>query len=136
VSQSTFTKEQFWAELEALGEEKVLVGYKVEKRWGSPPLAKAELVEIWLKSKEDVRALAASMRRDAREEETLSISKRSAATAEDALSIARDANSIATEQLSAARRNARYAMYAAAVAATAVVASSKDEIYALIARFL
>ena len=90
----------------------------------------------WLALQAEERANASSAKRDAREEETLSISKRSAATAEEALSTAKSANLIASEQLVAARRNARYAMYAAAVATTAAIVSAKAEIYEFIAKFL
>lgn len=122
MPQETYTKEQFWSDLEALGEDKVLLAYKVEQRWGSPPGQRAVLVELWLKSKEDERALAASAKRDAREEETLSIAK--------------EANRIASEAEFAARKQARYAMYAAIVAATAAIVSAKEDIWSLIAKFL
>ena len=61
---------------------------------------------------------------------------RTLAIAEEALSTAKSANLIASEQLVAARRNARYAMYAAAVAMTAAIVSAKEEIWALIAKLL
>lgn len=71
-----YSKSSVWAELDALGEEEVLLRHRVEKRWGVPPFERAELVDLWLKSKDDARALEASMRRDAREEETLLIARR------------------------------------------------------------
>ena len=86
----------------------------------------------WLAERQAKRDEDVASKRDAREEETLSISKRSAATADEALSTAKSANRIASEQLAAARRNARWAMYAAIIAATAAAISAKDQILALI----
>ncbi|WP_439887820.1 hypothetical protein ACSX1C_00790 [Pseudomonas sp. MBLB4123] len=72
---STYTKEEFWAELNDLGEEEVRVRLFVSKQWGDVG-QKYELTHIWLKSQEDKRVLEASSKRDARELETLAIAKR------------------------------------------------------------
>lgn len=67
---------------------------------------RASLAQEWLRRKEESRVTAASVKRDAREEETLSISKRATAISEAALSIAKEANRIASEDLEAARSSA------------------------------
>ena len=64
-----FTKDEFWSELEALGEEEVLINLNVRKMYGQVGSSgkgpeKYELAKIWLKKKEDQRALEASGRRD------------------------------------------------------------------------
>ena len=117
----------------ALGEESVRM---MDSGSQLVPDDRLRFSRVWLKEQEDVRGIAASALRDSREEETLSIARRSAATAEEALSTAKSANLIASEQLLAARRNARYAMYAAAIAAAAAIVSAKEEIWSLIAKLL
>ena len=86
----------------------------------------------WLRIKDSAVADVAASKRDAREERTLAI-------AEDALSIAKVANRIASEDLAvakdsatSARRNARWALYAAVTAVVAAIIAAKDQIYALI----
>lgn len=78
----------------------------------------ASLAEEWLRSREAARAEASAAKRDAREEKTLAIAK--------------EANSIARSQAIAAARSARWAMYAAIIAAVAAAITSKDQILALI----
>jgi hypothetical protein len=126
-----FTKEQFWAELDALGEEDVLVRFRVSKQWGTAG-SKYELAMIWLAEQDAKRALAASEKRDAREERTLAI-------AAEALSTAKEANRIASEDLEAARSSAssafeeaRWARWAAIIATAAAAIAAKDQILALI----
>ena len=72
----------------------------------------------WLRSKEAARTGASAAKRDARDEETLAIAK--------------EANSIARSQATAAANSARWAMYAAIIAATAAAIATKDQILALI----
>jgi hypothetical protein len=79
----------------------------------------------WLEMKRVEREVEASSKRDAREEETLSIAK-------EANRLASEANSFARLQAAAASRSARYAMYAAAIAATVAIAGYKDQILKLI----
>ena len=118
--------EEFWSELDSLGEEKVLVRLRVSKQWGDSPLGnKHALVLIWLKRQEDARAADSSTKRASRAARTLAI-------AEEALSIARDDLSIARSSAKSARANARWAMYAAIIAIVAAAISAKDQIIALI----
>ena len=71
-AQETFTKEQFWSELDAIGEDDVRVKFSVAKQWGDVG-PKHALVLLWLKDKEDKRASASSAKRDLREQRTLYI---------------------------------------------------------------
>ena len=65
MAQETFTKEQFWSELDALGEDEVRVSFSVTKQFGDVG-AKHELTKLWLKRLEDSRASEAANKRDAR----------------------------------------------------------------------
>lgn len=73
MAQETFTESEFWAKLEAVGEDQVRINL-IKKVYGDHG-AKCELVLEWLRRKEEARALEASAKRDAREEETLAIAK-------------------------------------------------------------
>ena len=74
MPQETPTKALFWSELDALGEDAVLLELRVEKQWGNPPGgAKYALVLLWLESQESARALAASDKRDARSNSAISV---------------------------------------------------------------
>ena len=77
MAQETFTKESFWSELDALGEDEVRVRFSVTKQFGDVG-PKHELTKLWLAHKD-------SAKRDAREEKTLKIAK-------EANSIARSAS--------------------------------------------
>jgi hypothetical protein len=68
MAQETFTKESFWAELDALGEDEVRVRFSVTKQFGDVG-PKHELAKLWLARKD-------SAKRDAREERTLSLASR------------------------------------------------------------
>lgn len=103
-----FTK--FKNELETLGEK--AVREKMAHHYWSPIPSKESFALYWLSCIDKERDIEASLRRDAREEETLSIAK--------------EANSIASSALIASRQQARYAMYAAIVATTALIISSID----------
>jgi hypothetical protein len=83
----------------------------------------------WLEEKRIEREVEASSKRDAREEETLAIAK-------EANLLASEANSFARLQAVAASRSARYAMYAAAIAATVAIAGYKDQIFSIIENYL
>lgn len=65
--QETFTKEQFWSELDALGEEEVRVRFSVTKQFGDVG-PKHELTKLWLSDKRDAREAVsmAKIRRDVR----------------------------------------------------------------------
>jgi hypothetical protein len=63
MAQETFTKESFWAELDALGEDEVRVRLSVTKQFGDVG-PKHELAKLWLARKD-------SAKRDVREESTL-----------------------------------------------------------------
>ena len=63
--QETFTKEQFWSELDALGEEEVRIRFSVTKQFGDVG-PKHELTKIWLSDKREAR-------RDRRENITLAV---------------------------------------------------------------
>jgi len=71
------------------------------------------------------------VRRETREEETLSIARKALEQAEAANLLASEANSIAWSQAAAAWRAARYAMYAAIIAAVAAIAGNKDAILSI-----
>ena len=78
---TTFTKEEFWAELDALGEEQVRINLYVIPMYGQLGMSgtgpqKYELAKIWLQKQQDQRDLEASSKRDARETETLKIANR------------------------------------------------------------
>ena len=113
-------------EFEALGEAEVLRRFKCGE---FNSFTRKEPARAWLELKESVRLTEASAKRDAREEETLSIAKR-------ALSIAEEANLIATRDLSAAREQARWAKWAAIIAAIAAMIATKEEIVALVISWL
>ena len=85
--------------------------------------------KLW--SKEECRKLdeAASARRDEREEATLEMAK-------EANRLASEANATARLEAAAASRSARYAMYAAAIAATGAIAANKDQIISVILNLL
>lgn len=101
--------DDFLASIEKLGEDAVRTKL-ASKLWETEP-ARRGLVELWLKSKDDERAAAAEVKRDAREE--------------DKLRIAHEANLIA--------RRAMYAAIIAAIAAAiAAVFAAKAEILRLI----
>ena len=82
---------QLWSELDALGEDKVLLMHKVHERWGVPPFHKADSVELWLKSKSDARIAEAASRKESREEESLSIARKALTTSRSATRIATSA---------------------------------------------
>jgi hypothetical protein len=63
MAQETFTKEQFWAELDQLGEESVRVNLFVAKTYGDGG-PKRTLAEEWLRSRETSLSAAAQKRRD------------------------------------------------------------------------
>lgn len=67
MAQETFTKEQFWSELDELGEDEVRVRFSVTKQFGDVG-AKHELTKLWLADKRDAREAAsmAKIRRDVR----------------------------------------------------------------------
>lgn len=69
----------------------------------------------WLRRKSDEH-------RDRREEETLSLAK-------EANRLAFEANSIARLEAASAARSSRYAMYAAIIAAVAIVIDNKEDIF-------
>ena len=75
MAPETFTKEQFWSELDALGEEDVRVRFSVTKQFGDVG-TKHELTKLWLKRFEDSRASEAANKRDAREDKTLRLASR------------------------------------------------------------
>ena len=76
------------------------------------------VIEEWLRRKVEARTQAAAAKRDALEEESLAVDKAtSRATSEAAIS---------------ARSAARWAMWAAIIAITAVAIANKDQILALI----
>lgn len=91
--QSTFTKDSFWAELDKLGEEQVLINLNVTKTYGQVGMSgtgpeKYELTKIWLKKQQDQRDFESSLKRDAREIETLKIASRANNIAIAAIAIA------------------------------------------------
>ena len=73
MAQETFTEAEFWAKLDAVGENQVRINL-IKKIYGDHG-AKRDLVLEWLRRKEEARALEASAKRDAREEATLAIAK-------------------------------------------------------------
>ena len=121
--------------LESLGVDEV----RVRLAHGAWSERHKRFVEIWLESKVREKDGLASAKRDEREERTLSI-------AAEALSIAKEANEIARSEAEAARRNAsaaeaaaiearqqaRWAMYAAILAAAMAISANKDIILGLI----
>jgi hypothetical protein len=117
---------------EADGVNEDVLRYDIESgTLKSSPLREAA-AKVSLAKREQARALAASDKRDWREDRTLKI-------AEDALSTAKDANRIASEDLAIARSSAessrssaRWAMYAAIIATVAAAIAAKDQILALI----
>lgn len=120
-------KERLFASFETMGESEVSIRYTITP--GYSPNIDTPYAQEWLRLKQEKRDLAASEKRDAREEETLAIAK-------EANRLASEANSIARLQAAAASRSARYAMYSAAIATTAAIAGYKDQIYELISLFL
>ncbi len=113
----TFTKEQFWAELDALGEEEVRVRV-VTKRYGNAS-AKRSLAEEWLRSKD--------------QEHKDSSAAEQIAVARDAANAARDAADSARDNVSAARDAADAAWVAAREAKTANKIAKAAVIMAMIA---
>lgn len=103
------TRHAVWrAEFEKLGETGVRM---IDPGPHVIPDDRVQFSKVWL-------AERSSAKRDSREAETLAIAK--------------EANDIARSQAAAAWRAARYAMYAAAIAAAAALVASKDEIFKLI----
>jgi hypothetical protein len=139
MSNPEYPAEMAWLVKEADASNEDVLRYEIESGAHNASPLRLAAAKVSLAKKSDARALAASDKRDAREEETLSISKASAAMAAEALSVAKEANRIASDDLTiarssaeSARSNARWAMYAAAVAATAALAANRDQILALI----
>ena len=87
------------------------------------------LVREWLRERDEARYADSSSKRDAREEATLSIAK-------EANRLASEANTIARLESASASRSARYAMYAAVIAAIGTIIAAKSEIYELIFKFI
>jgi hypothetical protein len=103
MAQETFTKEQFWANLEQFGEQEVRLRLGMgEYGINSPHRA---LVDEWLRNKNQ---------------------RRSEASQAEALSIARSAKDAAWEAARAARQANTIAMIAIVVAAIAAVISLTD----------
>lgn len=71
MAQETFTESEFWATLDAVGENQVRINL-IKKIYGDHG-AKRELTLEWLRRKEEERSLEASAKRDAREIKTLRI---------------------------------------------------------------
>jgi hypothetical protein len=88
--------------------------------------------KAWLAERQAQRDEAASALRDAREEETLLVARQSNAIAAEALTIANSANRIASDQSAVARKNGRWAIYAAIVSTVSIAVSAKDHVLALI----
>jgi hypothetical protein len=61
---TTWTKEEFWAELDELGEESVRLKFATGS-WGDN--TRSGLVTLWLKTKDNEQAAAESAKRDASE---------------------------------------------------------------------
>lgn len=101
------------ARFESIGPEGVLREI-AEGRHGPPTSPARDEVEAWLHPRMALAEAAASARRDSM-------------TAE-AISIAKEANAIARFEAAAAARSARWAMYAAIIAATGAAIAAKDEI--------
>lgn len=72
MAQETFTKEQFWSELDALGEEEVRVRFSVTKQFGDVG-PKHELTKLWLSDRAEARHAKREARRDRRENITLTV---------------------------------------------------------------
>lgn len=73
MTQETYNETDFWATLDAIGEDQVRINI-IKKIYGDHG-AKRELTLEWLRRKEESRATEASDKRDKREEETLDIAK-------------------------------------------------------------
>ena len=69
----TWTKEEFWAKLDAIGEPDVRVKFATGE-WRDN--IRSGLVTIWLKSKDDERSAISSSKRDARESKAISLASR------------------------------------------------------------
>lgn len=82
--------------------------------------------ELWIESEQIRLSTDAEAKRNAREAETLSIAKEANRIASDALAEARSNSA-------SARTQARWAKWAAIIAATAAAISSKEEIWSAIA---
>ena len=65
MERETFTREQFWSELDALGEDEVRIKFSVTKQFGNAG-PKHELAKLWLCDR-------AKAHRDKRENITLTI---------------------------------------------------------------
>ncbi|MBU1225034.1 MAG: hypothetical protein KKA22_14855 [Gammaproteobacteria bacterium] len=74
MARETFTKEQFWSELDALGEEDVRIRFSVTKQFGDVG-PKHELAKLWLSDKREAREAAsmAKIRRDVRVDRYIAI---------------------------------------------------------------
>jgi hypothetical protein len=92
---------------------------------GQPGSPMRYSVDAWLRSKHAVAEADSSAKRDAREEATLAIAK-------EANRLASEANSIARLDVAAASRSARWAMYAAIIAAIGALIATKDQIFTFI----
>jgi hypothetical protein len=124
MDETIFEKqERLFAMFEKMGESEVSIIYTITP--GYSPDRDTPYAQEWLRLKQEKRDFVASEKRDTREEETLAIAK-------EANLLAAEANSIARVEAAAASRSARYAMYAAAVAATVAIAGYKDQILELI----
>jgi hypothetical protein len=84
--------------------------------------------EEWFRRLDQEREDARALLRDEREERTLAIAEEANAIASRALAISEEQTSAAARAARAAERQSRYAMYAAIIAATALIVSNKDSI--------
>lgn len=138
-----------YVEFESLGEEVVQMKHQNPHSWTNERY-KHGAAEAWLKAKEDERALTASERRDAREEETLAIARasndlareandvarsassfaeRASVAADEANAVARESNAISRESVKASRLEARAAKYAALIAAIAAITANRADMW-------
>lgn len=119
--------ERLFSMFEEMGESEVGIRYTITPGYSSD--IDTSYAKEWLRLKQEKRDLAASEKRDTREEETLAIAK-------EANRLASEANSIARVEAAAASRSARYAMYAALIAATVAIAGNIDNIMELINKII
>ena len=123
-----YPDEMAWIVAEADGTNEDVLRYEIESgKHVSSPLRLAA-AKVSLAKREDARALAASDKRDAREEETLSIAREANRIAESAAATAAFAASTATDAL----RIAKHERTATVIAAIAAIVAAIAAMYTLI----
>lgn len=121
-------RRDYFAKFEKYGESEVRI--QINKGiWHQQNRIMLGYAQEWLRLKDEDRALEASSKRDAREEETLKIAK-------EALDIAKSQASTAALAATSAREQARWAKWAAIIATAALAITNHEAIISNVSQLI